>query len=138
MKVKNNPGIVTALIKEIPNLLDYYSEEQVIKIMSKESHNESCTADDFMDIVFDTPIRRCSCCGKLMKEGYLLGDEYACSDDCRNALYCPDDKEQATRLYYIDLWNLDEKSVEGMTSEQIWEAHQNDEISDDVFWTSWY
>ena len=73
-----------------------------------------------------------------MKEGYLLGDEYACSDDCRNALYCPDDKEQAIRLYYIDLWNLDEKSVEGMTSEEIWEAHQNDEISDDVFWTSWY
>ena len=56
MKVKNNPGIVAALIKEIPNLLDYYSEEHVIKIMSKESHNESCTADDFMDIVFDTVV----------------------------------------------------------------------------------
>ena len=137
MEKNNRAEIVALLVKQIPNLLDYYSEEQVIKIMSKENHDKNRIAEDFMDIVFDDPIRRCTHCGKLMKEGYLLGGEYACIDECRNAIYCPDDEEQATRLYYIDLWNLDEKSVEGMTSEEIWEAHQNDEISDEVFWTSW-
>lgn len=38
-------------------------------------------------------IRRCSHCGKPMKEGWLLGDEYACSEECAIALY-DGDKEQ--------------------------------------------
>ena len=32
-------------------------------------------------------VRRCSNCGKPMKEGYYLAGEYACSYDCALALY---------------------------------------------------
>ena len=32
-------------------------------------------------------LRCCSHCGKPMKEGYYLADEYACSESCAIALY---------------------------------------------------
>lgn len=35
----------------------------------------------------DENVRRCDHCGKPMKEGYYLGGEYACSDECALALY---------------------------------------------------
>lgn len=38
-------------------------------------------------------IRRCSHCGKIMKEGWVLGDEYACSWECAVALYDGDEEQ---------------------------------------------
>ena len=55
----------------------------------------------------DDHIRRCVICGKPMKEGYYLGGEYACSDDCALALYNGDEKQM-----YIDLHHADEDSGE--------------------------
>jgi len=55
----------------------------------------------------DDHIRRCVICGKPMKEGYYLGGEYACSDDCTLALYNGDEKQM-----YIDLHHADEDGGE--------------------------
>ena len=35
----------------------------------------------------DENVRRCDHCGKPMQEGYYLGGEFACSDECALALY---------------------------------------------------
>lgn len=43
-------------------------------------------------------IRRCDHCGKPMKEGYYLGGEFACSDECCLALYNGDKKQMEEDL----------------------------------------
>lgn len=87
-------------------------------------------------------LRRCSKCGRFMNEDYLLGFRYACSDECRNALYKKYDgaktDEEAEIMYLKDCHMLEDKDVEGLTSEQIAEKYKDCEISDDVFWTQWY
>lgn len=87
-------------------------------------------------------LRRCSKCGRFMNEGYLLGHLYACSDKCRNAIYKKvhnvKTDEEAEILYLKDCYNLEDKDIEGLTSEQISEKFKDYEVSDDVFWTQWY
>lgn len=63
-------------------------------------------------------LRVCSYCGRTMKEGYYLGGEYACSDECRNELYRKD----------------------GMTDEECEAAYLKDyEYSpDECYYTEWY
>lgn len=77
-----------------------------------------------------------------MNEGYLLGQLYACSDKCRNAIYKSFNNaksdEEAEILYLKDCYNLEDKDIEGLTSKQISEKFKDFEISDDVFWTQWY
>lgn len=50
----------------------------------------------------DDHIRRCNHCGKPMKEGYYLGGEYACSEECALALYHGDKKQMEEDLSHAD------------------------------------
>ena len=50
----------------------------------------------------DENIRRCNHCGKPMKEGYYLGGEYACSDECALALYHGDKAQMDEDLSHAD------------------------------------
>ncbi len=63
----------------------------------------------------DENVRRCDHCGKPMKEGYYLGGEYACSDECALALY-HGDKEQMEE----DLSHAEEEDGECYWTE--WES----------------
>lgn len=47
-------------------------------------------------------IRRCDNCGKPMKEGYYLGGEFACSDECCLALYNGDKAQMEEDLSHAD------------------------------------
>lgn len=47
-------------------------------------------------------VRRCDHCGKPMKEGYYLGGEYACSDECCLALYNGDEKQMKEDLSHAE------------------------------------
>lgn len=130
--------IVSELQKLIPNLLDYFSISEIIKIMGDaECGNGDELASVFIDKVWDMPMRRCSHCGNLMTEGYMLDSQYACSDECRNALYDPDDSENALRLYLIDCHMIDPDEVEGMSADEIAEKYKDYEISDNVMYTIW-
>lgn len=50
----------------------------------------------------DENVRRCDHCGKPMKEGYYLGGEFACSDECALALYHGDKAQMAEDLSHAD------------------------------------
>lgn len=47
-------------------------------------------------------VRRCDNCGKLMKEGYYLGGEFACSDECCLALYGGDKQQMEEDLSHAE------------------------------------
>lgn len=50
----------------------------------------------------DENVRRCDHCGKPMKEGYYLGGEYACSDECALALYNGDKAQMDEDLSHAE------------------------------------
>jgi len=50
----------------------------------------------------DENVRRCDHCGKPMKEGYYLGGEFACSDECALALYHGDKAQMDEDLSHAD------------------------------------
>lgn len=130
--------LVRQLESKIPNLSDYYTEEEAIEILDNiPDLTSENMAPLFMDEVWDTPLRRCSRCGNLMDEGYMLGHQYACSDECRNFLYDPNDEENARRLYLIDCYMIEPEEVEGMSADEIEEKYEDYEISDDVMYTIW-
>ena len=56
----------------------------------------------------DDELRRCSECGKVMREGYLCenGCEYYCSDECLYKHYTPGEWEYLCRSmdYYWTEW----------------------------------
>lgn len=126
------------LMREIPNLLDYYEEKEVLDILDEIGIAPSeSIVELFMDEEWERPMRRCTHCGKLMTEGYMLAGEYACSDDCRNALYDPNDSENAYRLYLIDYFEIEPEEVEGMTADEIMEAYADCDGSDNIMYTEW-
>lgn len=130
---------MSELKKRIPNLSDFYSDKRVVAIMSDvppvHSHD---LVSIFMELVWNEPIRRCSHCGNLMAEGYLLGNQYACSDECRNALYDSEDAENARRLYLIDCYEIEPEEVAGMSADEIEKEYEGCEISDSFMYTEWY
>lgn len=63
----------------------------------------------FMGLFDDTPFRLCDHCGKFFEQGYILGTEYACSDECAIALYDGNEEqlradldEEGDEIYYSD------------------------------------
>ena len=64
--------------------------------------------------------RICSHCGKKMEEGYVIGDDFACSDECAIALY----KEK---------WGETEENFKKDLEEE--EKHFD---STGVYYTDWY
>lgn len=63
----------------------------------------------------DSDCRVCSHCGKHFHEGYFLGDEYACSEECAVALYGGD-----RELFEADL-----------------EAEEEEAGATECYWTTW-
>ncbi len=135
--------LVEVLKKEIPNIGEFYSDKEIKSILKNiESPVVETIADDFMEEVWETPIRRCSHCGKLMKEGYWLDDKYACSDECRNEIYKKDegakDDNEAYCFYLRDCFCLTDEDIKDKTAAEIEEEFRENEISDMVMYTEWY
>ena len=143
MKKKQVEEAIKRLHEEISNIADFYNDNDLRKILKKMDDVElDKVADAFVEAEWDKPIRRCSWCGDLMDEGYLLGNKYACCDECRNEIYKCDNHvetdEEAYRLYLKDCYMLEDEDIEGLTGEEISEKYKDYEVSDDVFWTEWY
>lgn len=69
------------------------------------SGNVAETADGIVAAIpepDDENVRRCDHCGKPMKEGYYLGGEFACSDECALALYHGDKAQMDEDLSHAD------------------------------------
>ena len=77
---------IDKLQAEIPNILDFYDEQELRTILRGLDTTLDEVVDTFVDEVVEDceNIRRCDYCGKLMHKGYYLDGEYACSDKCRN------------------------------------------------------
>lgn len=140
------------LAAQIPNLYDYYSVEQVTRILlNLEDVNfmyfdsEVNVADHFMDAIFDTPMRRCSICGELMQVGYYLGNAYACSDECRRAYYkqAPynaQSDDDADREYYYECYDvyMDFISKEDWMKMPVEQCkNYREETGDQAYYTEW-
>lgn len=69
-------GYIDAVDGDDPTIT--YTSDQLIDMMSEES-----VVDDT-----DIKMRTCTKCGSSMDDGYVFrsGEEYACSDDCRDAI----------------------------------------------------
>lgn len=63
-------------------------------------------------------VRVCDNCGKVMHEGYTLGGEHACCDECAIALY----KDENGNVY--------------PNAEELFQTDL-DENDDDCYWTAW-
>ena len=67
---------------------ELYTEDELNK---DENTSENVIAESFTDFWWNTDrtCRRCSVCGKLMREGYCvdMGAAYYCSDECLHTEY---------------------------------------------------
>lgn len=127
---------------KIPNISEFFTDKELSDIVGGfQDTTLDKVCDEFMDAVWDRPIRRCTMCGNLMVEGYLLGDYYACSDECRNSYYKiyegATNSEEAHKMYVRDCHELEDKDLEGLTIKEIDEKFADYPIGDTVFWTSW-
>lgn len=76
---------------------ELYTEDELNKFASfyldkwDENTSENVIAESFTDFWWNTDrtCRRCSVCGKLMREGYCvdMGAAYYCSDECLHTEY---------------------------------------------------
>jgi len=76
---------------------ELYTEDKLNKFATfyldkwDENTSEDVIAESFTDFWWDTDrtCRRCSICGKLMREGYCvdMGAAYYCSDECLHTEY---------------------------------------------------
>lgn len=86
-------GYIDAVDSDDPTIT--YTSDQLIDMMSEVSSKtqllaESSVSDCQGSVADDTDIkmRTCTKCGSSMEDGYVFrsGEEYACSDDCRDAI----------------------------------------------------
>jgi len=94
----------------------FYSEEELNEFAQfyldkwDESTSEDVIAEAFTDFWWDTDYycRRCSICGKLMREGFCvnMGDAYYCSDECLHNEYTDEEWaeecENNAQSYYTE------------------------------------
>ncbi len=77
--------------EELNTFADFYLDKCV------DSTSEDEIAEDFADFWWETErcCRRCSVCGKLMREGYCVdgGFAYYCSDECLHTEYTDEEWE---------------------------------------------
>lgn len=79
----------------------YYAEKELIDFANSfqdlwsEDMDDNMLVDGFLDYWWDTdkPCRRCSRCGKLMRDGFCvdMGRNYYCSEACLQTQF-PDDE----------------------------------------------
>lgn len=77
-----------------------------------ETPQISTEAAETANVSAEGDCRVCSHCGKHFHEGYFLGDEYACSEECAVALYGGD-----RELFEAD---LEMEETEPGTTECYW------------------
>lgn len=93
---------IELLKSKIPNVNDFFSDDHLKYHIEGDSIDDNDIVNSFLDYVWDWGYRLCSECGKLMKAGYYLGGDYACSDECRNKYFMEDlhcNEEEAERNY---------------------------------------
>lgn len=71
---------------------EYYTDKELCQFAQAfrskwtDGMSDNEVADGFLGYWWDTdkPVRRCSICGRLMREGYFsdMGASYYCSDEC--------------------------------------------------------
>lgn len=71
---------------------EYYTDKELCQFAQAfrskwtDGMSDNEVADGFLDNWWNTdkPVRRCSICGRLMREGYCsdMGASYYCSDEC--------------------------------------------------------
>lgn len=71
---------------------EYYTDKELCQFAQAfrskwtDGMSDNEVADEFLDYWWNTdkPVRRCSICGRLMREGYCsdMGASYYCSDEC--------------------------------------------------------
>ena len=71
---------------------EYYTDKELCQFAQAfrskwtDGMSDNEVADGFLDYWWNTdkPVRRCSICGRLMREGYCsdMGASYYCSDEC--------------------------------------------------------
>lgn len=95
---------------------ELYTKDELNKFASfyldkwNENTSEDVIAEAFTDFWWDTdkPCRRCSVCGKLMREGYCvdMGFAYFCSDECLHTEYTDEEwaeeYENNDQSYYTE------------------------------------
>ena len=54
-----------ALCKQIPNLLEHYTKDEVFEIMKDVETKADDVAEDFMSEVWEEPMRRCDVSSRL-------------------------------------------------------------------------
>lgn len=92
------------------------------RILTKDEFRKLCSeppqspeTPQAVECTTDSDCRVCSHCGKHFHEGYFLGDEYACSEECAVALYGGD-----RELFEADL-----------------EAEEEEAGATECYWTTW-
>lgn len=98
-------GITESQKDKIQNLFDNG------KLFASTQPPQSPESPQAVECTADSDYRVCSHCGKHFHEGYFLGDEYACSEECAVALYGGD-----RELFEADL----EAEEEAGTTECYW------------------
>lgn len=109
-----------AVIATIDALTDYLHTEGIEPPQSPEAtQTEVRTAEPMQsgtdELNDECGYRICSHCGKRFHEGYYLGDEYACSEECAVALYGGD-----RELFEVDL-----------------EMEENEPGTTECYWSVW-
>lgn len=95
------------------SVYEYYNEEEIegfIKYCCNNLIPFESVADSFVDYWWDSDkqCRRCSVCGKIMREGYCLnaGDAYYCSDECLHTVWTQEEWENECMMddqtYYTE------------------------------------
>lgn len=81
-------------------------EEVNQTILQQFCHQWECTINDIINEVNEgasyDDIRVCDNCGLPMSEGYYLGGEYACDDECCLALYNGDKAQMEEDLSHVN------------------------------------
>lgn len=77
-----------------------------------ENTSEDVIAESFVDYWWNSSkeCRRCSECGKLMRDGFMLGEYAACSVECRNQNYHyltgARNDEEAEKFYLLECYEI--------------------------------
>lgn len=152
----------------IPNVTDFFSEDQIDELIDDELKNEDIETivEGFVDAIWDMEYRRCTMCGRLMREGYVLGDDYACSDECMHnhykTFYVARDDEEAEKFYQLEFYEIadDDSALVGSFTDEDKEEYEidkrpqqmtldelnkfidekidSDDIGEYVYYTEWY
>ena len=94
------------------DVMEQFAKEYGGKLTASEKDDGDKVVRSFMEFAenIGQPCRRCSECGKLMRDGYFYnhGEAYYCSDECLNAHFTDEEWQQECeendQSYYTELY----------------------------------